>query len=159
MLMLILLACIAIQPLRCGDAIELASLRGRTLPAEAYGLVQRGQGMGQLSWAWRAPDFKPEGRYAVKETRWTYPERHGRVLAYLREQLDLQAQPGAADQVSVRVVYFAIDSVGTSLILEGQVLRDGKPKAFFVENVFQGPGEPLWSLVDSFMRDLTAFLA
>ena len=141
-----------------GESLDLATHGGRTLPPEAYSLVKKGGGRESFSWSWKDPSLKPGAGYAVEETRWEWDERQGRVLAYLRDQLELQARAGAANKLSVRVVYFAVNSVGPTMILEGALSTDGKPKAYFVENVILDPGAPLAGLVDEFMRDFTAFL-
>lgn len=144
--------------LRAGEPLDLASHSGRTLPPEAYRLVKKGGGRESFSWSWKDPSFKPSAGYAVEETRWEWDTRQGRVLQYLRDQLDLQARAGAPNKLSVRVVYYAVDSAGPQLILEGALSQGDKPKAYFVESVILDPGDGLSGLVDEFMRDLTAFL-
>lgn len=158
MLKLLIVASLCTCALRAGETLDLATHSGRTLPAEAYRLLKKGGGRESLSWSWKAADFKPNAGYAVEETRWDWDERQGRVLGYLREQLDLQARASAPNKLSVRVVYFAVNSVGPTFILEGALTQDGRPKAYFVENVILDPGDPLSGLVDEFMRDFTAFL-
>lgn len=158
MLKLLLVALTCTCALRAGEPLDLATHSGRTLPAEAYRLLKKGGGRESLSWSWKAADFKPKAGYTVDETRWEWDERQGKVLGYLREQLDLQARAGAPNKLSVRVVYFAVNSVGPQLILEGVLALEGKPKATFVESVILDPGDGLSGLVDEFMRDFTAFL-
>jgi hypothetical protein len=145
-------------PLWSGESLDLTTHSGRTLPAEAYKLLKRGDGRGSLSWSWKDSSFKPSEGYVVAETRWEWDDRQGSVLAYLRDQLELQARGGAPNKLSVKVVYFAVDSVGPQLILEGTLSQEGRPKAYFVENVILDPGDSLRGLVDEFMRDYTAFL-
>ena len=144
--------------LRAGEPLDLASHSGRTLSPEAYRLLKKGGGRESFSWSWKDPSFKANVGYAVEETRWEWDTRQGQVLRYLRDQLELQARAGAAAKLSVRVVYFAVDSVGPQLILEGALSQEGKPKAYFVESVILDPGDGLSGLVDEFMRDFTAFL-
>lgn len=144
--------------LSAGERLDLASHSGRTLPAEAYKLLKKGGGRGSLSWSWKDPSFRPSNGYAVEETGWNWDTRCGSVLRYLREQLDLQARAGAPAKLSVKVVYFEVNSVGPNWILEGTLTQDGQPKAYFVESVILDPGTSLVALVDVFMNDLTAFL-
>ena len=158
MLKLFLAALLCSHALRAGEPLNLTAHRGRTLPAEAYRLLKKGGGRESLSWSWKDPSFKPAAGYAVEETRWDWDDRQGRVLAYLRDQLELQARAGAPNKLSVRVVYFAVDSVGPQLILEGVLTQEERPKAYFVESVILDPGDGLPGLVDEFMRDFTAFL-
>ena len=141
-----------------GETLDLASHSGRTLPPDAYRLLKKGGGRESFSWSWKDPSFKPSAGYAVEETRWEWDERQGRVLSYLRDQLELQARAGGPNRLSVRVVYFAVNSVGPTMILEGALSQEGKPKAYFVESVILDPGDLLAGLVDEFMRDFTAFL-
>ena len=145
-------------PLWSGESLDLKTHSGRTLPVEAYKLLKKGGGRGSLSWSWKDPSFRPDAGFAVEETRWDWDERQGRALGYLREQLELQARASAPNKLSVRVVYFAVNSVGPQLILEGTLSQAGQPKATFVESVILDPGDPLSGLVDEFMRDFTAFL-
>jgi len=158
MLKPLIAAWICTYALWAGEPLDLASHSGRTLPPEAYRLLKKGGGRESFSWSWKDPSFKPRAGYAVEETRWEWDTRQGEVLRYLREQMELQARSGAANKLSVRVVYFAVNSVGPTLILEGALSQEGKPKAYFVESVILDPGDPLSGLVDEFMRDLTAFL-
>ena len=158
MLKPLIAAWICTYALWAGEPLDLASHSGRTLPPEAYRLLKKGGGRESFSWSWKDPSFKPSAGYAVEETRWEWDTRQGEVLRYLREQMELQARSGAANKLSVRVVYFAVNSVGPTMILEGALSQEGKPKASFVESVILDPGDALSGLVDEFMQDLTAFL-
>jgi len=144
--------------LQAGESLDLRYHDGRTLPAEAYRLLKKGGGRESLSWSWKDPAFKAPTGYAVEETRWDWDTRNGAVLRYLREQLELQARTGAPAKLSVRVVYFDVNSVGPQFILEGQVNQGGKPVGYFVESVILDPGDGLSGLVDTFMRDFSAYL-
>ena len=158
MLKLLIATTLCASVLRAGESLNLATHNGRTLPADAYRLLKKGGGRESLSWSWKDSDFKANAGYAVEETRWEWDVRHGGVLGYLRSQLELQARVGAPDKLSVRVVYFALNSVGPQIILEGVLTQAERPKAYFVESVILDPGENLSGLVDEFMRDFTAFL-
>ena len=144
--------------LRAGEPLDLRTHSGRTLPPEAYRLLKKGGGRESLSWSWKDPSFKPAAGYAVEETRWEWDDRQGDLLRYLREQHELQGRTGASNRLSVKVVYFAVNSIGPQLILEGTLAQDGRAKAYFVESVILDPGAALSGLVDKFMRDFTAFL-
>jgi len=56
------------------------------------------------------------------------------------------------------VTYFAVDSIGPQLLLEGTITEAGKAKAYFVDSVILDRGDSPRGLVDEFMRDLAAFL-
>jgi len=150
------LMCVA--TLWSGEALDLRTHSGRTLPAEAYSLLKKGEGRGSLSWSWKDKDFNSSEGYAVEETRWNYYERNGTLLAYLRDQLDLQARVNSPNRLSVRVVYYTVNSVGPQLILEGTVTAKGRATAHFVESAILDPGDSLRGLVDEFMGDFTAFM-
>jgi hypothetical protein len=141
-----------------GESLDLTTHSGRTLPPDAYRLLKKGGGRGSFSWSWKDPSFKANAGYTVEDTRWEWDTRQGQVLRYLRDQMELEARAGAPNKLSVRVVYFAVNSVGPTFILEGALSQDGKPKAYFVESVILDPGDALSGLVDEFMRDLTGFL-
>ena len=158
MLKLFIAALFCANALPAGEPLDLTSHSGRTLPPEAYRLLKKGDGRGSFSWSWKDPSFKAKAGYVVDETRWEWDTRQGQVLRYLRDQLDLQARAAAPNKLSVRVVYFAVNSVGPQLILEGTLSEEGKVKATFVESVILDPGDALSGLVDEFMQDLTAFL-
>jgi hypothetical protein len=158
MLKLLVATCTCAVALSAGEPLDLATHGGRTLPAEAYRLLKKGGGRESLSWAWKSPAFKPADGYSVEETRWDWDERNGVVLRYLREQLELQARPEAQTRLAVRVVYYAVNSAGPTIILEGALRQGNQPMGYFVANVILDPGESLAGLVDEFMRDFSAYL-
>lgn len=144
--------------LQAGAPLELSCPTLKTLPAGAYRLLERGGGRGSASWSWKDPALDTSAGFQVAETRWVYDERNGRLFTYLREQLDLQAQPRSPNQLSLRVTYYTVNRVGPQLILEGILNVDSKPMAFFMDSLILAPGSSPTGLVDEFMRDLTAFL-
>ena len=147
-----------VSTLWSGETLELRTHSGRTLPAEVYSLLKKGNGRGSFSWSWKDKDFSPGEGYAVEETRWNHDERNGRLLAYLRDQLDLEARASSPNRLTVKVVYYAVNSAGPQLILEGTVTAKGKATAYFVESAILDPGDSVRGLVDEFMEDFTAFM-
>jgi hypothetical protein len=133
-------------------------LTKKTLPAEAYKLLEKGGGRASLSWSWKDKSFDAGKGYRVEQTRWIYDERNGYLFAYLRDQVELEARQGAPNLLNLKVTYYAMDSVGPQLMLEGALTEGGKPKAYFVESVILYPGDSPRGLVDEFMQDFTAFL-
>ncbi len=158
MLKLLLAICTCATVMGAGEPLDLATHTGRTLPPEAYRLIRKGGGRESFSWSWKDTTFDPTKGFQVEQTRWVYDERNGRLLDYLRNQLELETRKGAPNQLRLQVVYYAVNSVGPQLILEGTFLESGKAKAHFVESVILDPGDSLSGLVDVFMRDLGAFL-
>lgn len=152
------IAALCMNLLQAGESLDLATHTGRTLPAEAYRLLKKGGGRESLSWSWRNPAFKAADGYAVEESRWDWDDRDGVVFRYLREQLELQARSSASNLLSVRVVYYAVDSVGPQIILEGVLRQGNQPIGYFVESVILDPGDSRAGLVDEFMRDFAAYL-
>lgn len=144
--------------LRAGAPLELSSLTLKTLPVQAYRLLERGGGRTSASWSWKDRTLDASAGFQVTETRWLHDERNGRLFTYLGQQLDLQARPGSPNRLNLQVTYYTVDRVGPQLIVEGMICVGGEPKAFFVDSLILDPGSSPAGLVDEFMRDLTAFL-
>ena len=130
----------------------------KTLPSDAYRLLAKGGGRASLSWSWKDKSLDAAAGFRVEQTRWVYDERNGFLFDYLRNQLELEAQKTDPNLLSVKVTYFAVDSVGPQLMLEGTLTEAGKAKAYFVDSVILYPGDPLRGLVEEFMQDFAAFL-
>ena len=144
--------------LRAGAPLNLRDLTLKTLPPEAYRLLVKGGGRESLSWSWKDKTLDASKGYQVSQTRWVYDERNGFLFGYLRDQVELEARQGAPNVLSLKVTYYAVDSVGPQLLLEGTITEGGKAKAYFVESVILDRGESPRGLVDEFMADFAAFL-
>lgn len=144
--------------LQAGAPLDLATLTSRTLPPDVYERLEKGGGRSSLSWSWKAPSFRAAQGYRVAATRWIHDERNGVLFAYLRDQVDLEARRDALNALTLTVTYYAEDSVGPQLLLEGIFRERETPEAAFVESVLLDPGESPRGLVDAFMQDLAAFL-
>jgi len=70
----------------------------------------------------------------------------------------MSATASSSNLLSLQVTYYAVDSVGPQLMLEGTLTTGGKPRAYFVESVLLDPGDSPRGLVDEFMQDFAAFL-
>lgn len=144
--------------LRAGEPLDLRTLTKKTLPPEAYRLLQKGGGRESLSWSWKDKSLDVTKGFRVEQTRWVHDERNGFLFDYLRDQLELEAQKGAPNLLSLKVTYYSVDSVGPQLMLEGTLTEGGKVKAYFVESVILDPGDSTRGLADEFMQDFAAFL-
>jgi len=144
--------------LRASAPLDLRTLTLKTLPPEAYRQLQKGDGRRVLSWSWKDPGLDTGKGFRVEQTRWVYDERNGFLFDYLRDQLELEARKGAPNLLNLKVTYYAVDSVGPQLMLEGTLTEGGKPMGCFVESVILDPGDSTRGLVDEFMQDFTAFL-
>jgi hypothetical protein len=144
--------------LGAGEPLDLATYPGHTLPAEAYHLLVKGRDRDSMSWAWKAPGVQIEDGFSVEESRWNWDQRNGTLFRYLREQLDLESRPESPNRLSVRVVYFTVNSAGPQLILEGLLKRGYQPVGYFVDSILLDPGDAATGLVDEFQRDFAAFV-
>ena len=144
--------------LHAGAPLNLRDLTLKTLPPEAYRLLVKGGGRESLSWSWKDKTLDTTKGYQVGQTRWVHDERNGFLFGYLRDQVELEARQGAPNVLSLKVTYYAVDSVGPQLLLEGTITEGGKAKAYFVESVILDRGESPRGLVDEFLADFAAFL-
>ena len=144
--------------LHAGAPLNLKTMPGKTLPPEAYRLLEKGGGRASLSWSWKDKTLDAAAGFRVDQAKWVYDERNGRLFEYLRDQLELEARQGAPNLLSLKVTYYSVDSVGPQLQLEGTLTEGGKAKAYFVESVILDPGDSTKGLVDEFMQDFSAFL-
>ena len=133
------MACAAF--LHAGAPLDLRTLTTKTLPPEAYRLLVKSGGRASLSWSWKDKSLDASAGFQVEQTRWVYDERDGFLLDYLRNQLELEAQKGAKNLLSLKVTYYAVDSVGPQLMLEGTLTEGGKAKAYFVDSIILYPGD------------------
>jgi len=152
-----LAALVCTLSLHAGEPLELRDLTLKTLPPEAYRLLEKGGGRASLSWSWKDKTLDASKGYRVEQTRWVYDERNGFLFDYLRDQIELEARRGAPNVLNLKVTYYAVDSVGPQLLLEGAIAEGGKAKAYFVESVILDRGDSLRGLVDEFMADFAAF--
>lgn len=143
--------------LHAGAPLDLRDLTLKTLPPEAYRLLVKGGGRESLSWSWKDKSLDASKDYQVGQTRWVHDERNGFLLGYLRDQVELEARQGAPNVLTFKVTYYAVDSVGPQLLLEGTITEGGKAKAYFVESVILDRGDSPRGLVDEFMADFAAF--
>lgn len=153
-----LVAFISACALHAGAPLNLKDLTLRTLPPEAYRLLEKGGGRESLSWSWKDKTLDASKGFQVGQTRWVYDERNGFLFGYLRDQVELEARKGAPNVLSLKVTYYAVDSVGPQLLLEGTITEGGKAKGYFVESVILDRGDSPRGLVDEFMVDFAAFL-
>jgi len=153
---LVVLACAL--SLHAGEPLDLKTLTLKTLPPEAYRLLEKGGGRESLSWSWKDKTLDASKGYRVDQTRWVYDERNGFLFDYLRDQIELEARREAPNVLSLKVTYYAVDSVGPQLLLEGTITEVGKAKGYFVESVILDRGDSPRGLVDEFMADFAAFL-
>ena len=144
--------------LHAGAPLDLRTLTTKTLPPDAYRLLGKGGGRESLSWSWKDKSLDASAGFRVEQTRWVHDERNGFLFDYLRDQLELEARKGAPNLLSLQVTYYAVDSVGPQLMLEGTLTEGGKAKAYFVESVILDPGDSTRGLVDEFMQDFAALL-
>jgi hypothetical protein len=158
MLKPLLAALICAGSLRAGAPLDLRTLTRKTLPPEAYRLLEKGGGRSSLSWSWKDKSLDASVGFRVEQTRWVHDERNGFLFDYLRDQLELEARKGAPNLLSLQVTYYSVDSVGPQLMLEGTLTEGGKAKAYFVESVILDPGDSTRGLVDEFMQDFAALL-
>jgi hypothetical protein len=158
MLKPILVAFLGTAVAHAGAPLDLRTLTTKTLPPEAYRLLEKGGGRESLSWSWKDKTLDATKGYRVEQTRWVHDERNGRLFDYLRDQVELEARQGAPNALSLKVTYYSVDSVGPQLQLEGTLTEGGKAKAYFVESVILDPGDSTRGLVDEFMQDFAAFL-
>jgi hypothetical protein len=158
MLKPILAALFCTLSLRAGVPLDLRTLTLKTLPPEAYRLLEKGGGRESLSWSWKDKSLDADKGYRVEQTKWVYDERNGFLFGYLRDQVELEARQGAPNLLSLKVTYYAVDSVGPQMLLEGTITEAGKAKAYFLDNVILDRGDSPRGLVDEFMADFAAFL-
>ena len=158
MLKPVLAALLCTVSLRAGAPLDLRTVTKKALPPEAYGLLQKGGGRESLSWSWKDKTLDASKGYRVDQTRWLWDERNGRLFEYLRDQVELEARQGAPNVLSLKVTYYAVDSIGPQLQVEGMITQAGKAKAYFIDSVILDPGDSPRGLVDEFMADFTAFL-
>lgn len=144
--------------LRAGAPLDLRTLTLKTLPPEAYRLLEKGGGRESLSWSWKDKTLDADKGFRVEQTKWVYDERNGFLFDYLRDQVELEARQGAPNLLRLKVTYYAVDSVGPQLLLEGSITEAGKAKAYFVDSVILDRGDSPRGLVDEFMADFAAFL-
>lgn len=158
MLKPLLLAILCTAAARAGAPLDLRDLTLKTLPPEAYRLLIKGGGRESLSWSWKDKTLDAAKGYRVDQTKWVHDERNGFLFDYLRNQLELEARQGATNLLNLKVTYYAMDSVGPQLLLEGTITEAGKAKAYFVDSVILDRGDSTRGLVDEFMQDFAAFL-
>ena len=158
MLKPLFLAFLCAAAARAGAPLDLRDLTLKTLPPEAYRLLVKGGGRESLSWSWKDKSLDASKGYRVDQTKWVYDERNGFLFDYLRNQVELEARQGAANLLNLKVTYYAVDSVGPQLLLEGTITEAGKAKAYFVDSVILDRGDSTRGLVDEFMQDFAAFL-
>jgi hypothetical protein len=137
--------------------LNLRDLTLKTLPPDAYQLLVKGGGRDSLSWSWKDKTLDASKGFQVGQTRWLHDERNGFLFGYLRDQVELEARKGAPNVLGLKVTYYAMDSIGPQLLLEGTITEGGKAKAYFVESVILDRGDSPRGLVDEFMADFAAF--
>lgn len=123
-------------PLMAAEKVKVDKLTLKTLPAEVYPLLQKGN---NLSLFWKGPEFVPGRGFQVGEIAWKAENRVSEVLTTLSNQIGGIASPGGSYKLEMAItdaragVNGMMSNTAGFYVLEGQVKdRDGKVVAAFV---------------------------
>ena len=155
-LALVLLAALVVLPLSAAEKVKIEKLTVKTLPAETYPLLEKGN---RLSLVWKGNGFAPSRGFKLGEIAWKADVRLSEVSTNLKPRVAEIAKPGGFYTLDLTVtdvmtgangVFFHTDG---TIVLEGLVKDpDGKLVAAFVTKEKEEPAGLAFSFLPGIDR-------